>query len=97
MKLAASKGSHSLFTQNASDVEQWGSKKFADTPYYPLVRMLAEMFDDIATGINSYAVVGSTKNFTAFTLTLNQEDARVTEYAERLTELARNVTRLTTT
>jgi hypothetical protein len=95
MKLNGTSRGRGLITQNASDVEQWQSKKFADTPYYPLVRLLAEMFDDIATGINSYAVIGSTKNFTAFTLTLNQESERVTEYADRLTELARNATRLT--
>lgn len=63
-------------------------EKLSATPYYPLLRMLAQMLDQAVAGENIYCVVGTTKSRDAVTVTVKQDGDGETLYDADLSGLA---------
>lgn len=77
-----------LKSDNVKAVKAWAQTPLHETPYYALLVMLADMCDTITKGENCYAIVGSTSNKTAFSLTVNISQDKDSKYGAGFEEIA---------
>lgn len=87
MKITPKKSS-ALVAQNITEVQAWAETSLRDTPYFPLVLLIADMFDAIAKDEQAYMVIGATSNRTSYSVTLNVNGGKDSRYAEGLAGLA---------
>ena len=88
MKLARQKKEIQLPPTNRAAVKSASSKKLADTPYYHLLLLLAEVCDENCQESNAYTTLGSTKKNDALTLSVTSGDDRQTLYDTSLLGLS---------
>lgn len=87
MKLQQSKRGLTIKAGNAKELTLSSTAELSKTEYYWLVALVADMFDMIATGEQIYMTIGSTKDRSAYTLTVRTEGEPVTLYGVSLREL----------
>lgn len=77
-----------LANNNLAEVKQWAKTPLADTPYFALVALLADMCDTIAKGTSAYVVIGATSSNSAFSITLNAAGDKDSRYGPSFADTA---------
>ena len=76
--------------ESSAELEGWAKTKLIDTPYYPLLRVLAEMLDSSAKGQNIYSIIGTTKDKSAISITVKQDGGGDARYGDTLAGVSLN-------
>jgi hypothetical protein len=87
MQLRAKKAANQIAAVNLSALKNAENKPLKSTPYYALLRLLAEGCDSNAKGVNFYSTLGSTKSLEAISLTVNLDGDKDAVYAPTLIDL----------
>ena len=77
-----------LSRENDTSVVADSSQQLADTRYYPLIQLVAEMFDNIAVGEDMFMIVGATRNRSSFVVTVKHDGDSTSVYGSSLAALA---------
>lgn len=88
------KRTSTLTNTNITSLRKANDKPIQDTDYHRLLYVLADMFDCVAKGDDYYCILGTTKDKSAFSFTLVNNDDRESFYAESLSELCLKVAAL---
>lgn len=70
--------------ESSSELEGWAKTKLMETPYYHLLRVMAEMLDSAAKGQNIYLILGTTKDKSAISCTIKQDGGGDARYGDTL-------------
>ena len=77
-----------LTVANEQELESHGSQPLAASPYYPLLKLIAQVCDERAKGENVWLNVGTDKGQTSLLITLHQDGSRASAAGGNLVELA---------
>jgi len=88
MKLGTQKRGAALPQDAVEVLHTWGSKKACDTPYWPLLVLIADVMDNIAKGEDAYMIIGATRNRDACSLTVKCGSDFSSIYGDTFKDLA---------
>lgn len=91
MRLQQNVSKHRIQASNTASLDGYRKTKLEETPYWPLLRALAEIADSNATQHNAYCTMGATKDQTALAFTATIDGAKAAVYAPDLVKLALEV------
>lgn len=87
MKLAKTNNGH-VSTTNLAELVAYHDVPLANTPYWPLLQVLADVIDNAGAGGQTFAVLGTTRARTAASLAVTLEGEKATHYAANLADLS---------
>lgn len=70
--------------ENLGELESWCKTPLQDTPYYLLLKVMADMLDSSAKGQNIYSILGTTKDKSAISYTVKQDGGGDARYGDTL-------------
>ena len=94
MQLKAKKVVAQIQPVNVSALRNAENTPLKKTPYYTLLRLLAEGCDSNAKGVNFYSTLGSTKSLEAISITVNLDGDKDAAYATTLIDLCVELARM---
>jgi len=94
MQLKAKKVTNQIAAVNLSALKNAENKPLKSTPYYTLLRLLAEGCDNNAKGVNFYSTLGCTKSLEAISMTVNLDGDKDAAYAPTLVDLCVELARM---
>jgi len=94
MQLKSKKVTNQIAAVNLSALKNAENKPLKGTPYYTLLRLLAEGCDNNANGVNFYSTLGCTKSLEAISMTVNLDGDKDAAYAPTLTDLCIELARM---
>lgn len=73
---------------NAEYLEQFTSTQLENTPYFPMLRVIADLLDEVQSGGEGYIILGTTQDRLSCSLVIKQSGQKDGAYGEDLVTMA---------